>query len=298
MRRSSNLKDCLQKNPWNATNLLLAVYGGIALQQLAAGNLALFDGNPKTNQCHLNASQTALIYQKQQRGIPLSSEEEKLLILCFFTNFGLRTQEDREHFIDHFLPQEELNRATYIGLFKNNTLKDRCAPSELGTMLFTAVNNMGTVTLNPTACTLTPRDPAPTYPKFLGAQLFLDQVKSGQIPILLRVLINYHQVYFKLFVHGQEPDNQSPVIIVEAHARGEASAITDLLDSCLHAEDFILPCAAFFTHTRQQHLVETFLTGSEDFERNLAIFNKIFVPLDIDIEHVHTECFQQAIGLL
>lgn len=276
---------------------MLNVYGGIALQQLAAGNLALFDGNPKTNQCHINALQTALLYQKQQQDFALSSRDEKFLILCFFTNFGLRNQDDREQFIAHFLSPEEINSSFYIGLFKNNALKDRCAPPELGHMLFDLVNVMGPEKLEPATCKLTPRDPAPTYPKFLGAQRFLDAVKSNQVPILLRILINYHQFYFRLFVHELTPNNQSPVIIIDAHAIGDGPTIVALLDSYSHVGDFVLPCAAFFAHARQQFLATTFLAANEFFAANLNIFNHTLAPLNIDIEHVHTDCYEHAIGL-
>jgi hypothetical protein len=156
---------------------------------------------------------------------------------------------------------------------------------------------MGTEELNSARCKLTPHDPAPTYPKFLGAELFLDAIRSNQIPILLRVLINYHQFYFRLFTHGQLPSHQSPVIIINAHALGDAATIIDQLDSYSRVDDFILPCAAFFTYARQQAFIETLLVGNESFAANLDLFNHAFVPLGIDIEHVYTDCYEHAIGL-
>lgn len=275
-------------------------YGGIALQQLAAGNLSLFDGNPKTNQCHINALLIGLLYRKLKREGRLSQDDEKFLILCFFTNFKARTRNERKQFISRFLPQDT-NSNEYIALFNNNSLK-KIAPQQLACMLFNFINNigaeMGYPPLDESTCILNHGDPGPTYPKFLGAQIFLNAVKTNNIPVLLKVsLKDQPNPLMHLFVDGQRSlEPHEPIVVIDASATGNPDEVAGLLDSFTTLDAFMLPCAAYFTATCQAIFIETVMKENDQFYKALEQFQTYFVPLGLDIRHVYPACSDEILG--
>ena len=145
-------------------------------------------------------------------------------------------------------------------------------------MLFALVNHG----LNPDDCILDSRYSVPTYPKFLGAKIFLQLIKEHKIPMVLKVPIN-DGVYTRYF-----NNSPGPIIIIEAHAHGDRETIIKQIESYTEIEDFVLPCAAFFTASKQELFVDM-VEKESDFLPSLQKFGQFFAPLNIDIEHVHAE---------
>lgn len=326
MHRNHALKASLKPKVTLYANRFHGVYGGIALRQLADGNLTFFDGNPKTNQCHINALYTVLLYQKYQQEYSLTQDDIKFLILSFFTLIGLRNQNARKTFINTHLPNNlaQPESELYSNLFTNNVLKDHCAPHQLGLMLF---KNVGTILgqdLTPDHYRFKHDDETPTYPKFLGAQIFLEQAHRQGINFVVKNCIVTpcgKHVYIKVF-KGGAPEYivtpNSPVIVIDGHSFSDGTPLGEpafycqtpapLCPACADViarfnnyplDQLVLPCAADFTAKKQPSYEERFLSDNQDYATNLVIAQAEGMsednPRTFVIDHVHADRFDHTL---
>lgn len=261
------------------------------MHELINGNLKLFDGNPKTNQCHINALQTLFVYQKYQQGgqAALSAEDQKFLILSFFTNFEVaqyrgeavdRARTDFfiryiDPYLAHLNPKPARRaRGKYLALFCRSDLKER-ASEQLALMLFDFVSKQGVALDDDVLGRI-----SPVYPKYLGAMVFLRLVAELKIPVVIKVKAGDCE-YCQIF--GEYHQGAVIVIQVEADRNPEP-----LFAEFAKLDDFMLPCAAFFTHSNQEQCIDLVHVRAPSFLDDLLRFKRLFAPLSCDILHVYT----------